>query len=199
MERYLFPPAGRMGGSPGTTGYTTLNPGSNHERDIGKIDVLELTPGDVLRIGTQGGGGFGDPLGRPAEFVAEDLGNGFISPETALNAYGVVTEADGKVDAARTRALRARAAEERGWREPPAFSFGPAREGYHARWPAELHDAVVAATNDLPTLLRQLSHQRLTAEIDRRKAAGQRVTAEDVAQIMIELRQAPMMSRPAAE
>ena len=199
MERYLFPPAGRMGGSPGTTGYTTLNPGSNHERDIGKIDVLELTPGDVLRIGTQGGGGFGDPLARPAEFVAEDLGNGFISTETALNSYGVVMQADGKVDAARTRALRARVAEERGWREPPAFSFGPAREAYHARWPGELHDAVVAATNDLPTLLRQLSHQRLTTEIDRRKAAGERVAPEDVAQIMIELRQAPMMSRPAAE
>ena len=199
MERYLFPPAGRMGGSPGTTGYTTLNPGSNHERDIGKIDVLELMPGEVLRIGTQGGGGFGDPLSRPAEFVAEDLGNGFISPETARNAYGVVTQGDGKVDAARTRALRAKTAEERGWREPPAFSFGPAREDYHARWPCELHDAVVAATNDLPTLLRQLSHQRLTTEIDRRKAAGQCVMAEDVTQIMMELRQAPVMSRPAAD
>ena len=65
MERYLsrLPAAGRQ---PGTTGYTLLNPGSDHERDIGKIDVLEMDVGDVLRLGTQGGGGYGDPLdGRP--------------------------------------------------------------------------------------------------------------------------------------
>ena len=67
MERYLFPPPGRLGGTPGTTGFTTLNPGSDRERDIGKIDILDLTAGDVLRIGTQGGGGFGDPLKRPPE------------------------------------------------------------------------------------------------------------------------------------
>src|SRR5437899_5665490 len=106
MERYIFPPAGRMGGSPGTTGYTTLNPGTNHERDIGKIDVLQMEPGDVLRIGTQGGGGFGDPLERPVDIVAEDLRNGFISPETMRDCYGVVLDGDGAVHQAQTRALR---------------------------------------------------------------------------------------------
>jgi N-methylhydantoinase B len=199
MERYIFPPAGRMGGSPGTTGYTTLNPGTNHERDIGKIDVLDMEPGDALRIGTQGGGGFGDPLQRRAESVAEDLRNEFISPATARDSYGVVVDGAGKVDAAATGALRARLAEARGWHETPAFSFGPAREDYHARWPRELHDAVVAAAEGLPTLLRQLYHQQVTAEIDRRMAAGSRVAPADVAAILAALRSAPLAARPAAE
>jgi len=199
MERYLFPPPGRMGGSPGTTGYTTLNPGTNRERDVGKIDVLEMEPGDVLRIGTQGGGGFGDPLERPAGKVAEDLGNGFISPETARDGYGVVIDSRGAVDRDATRDLRQHLSLERGWREPPAFSFGPAREDYHARWPRELHDAVVGAAEDLPSLLRQLCHQQLTVEIDRRMAAGSRVLPEEVPAILAELRRKPAMARPTAE
>ena len=52
MERYLFPPAGRKGGTPGTTGYTILNPDSDSPVDIGKIDILEMDAGDVLRLGT---------------------------------------------------------------------------------------------------------------------------------------------------
>ena len=92
MERYLFPPPGRLGGWPGTTGYTTVNPGSAEERDIGKIDVLHLEPGERLRIGTQGGGGLGDPLDRDPETVREDVRNGIVSAETASNAYGVVLD-----------------------------------------------------------------------------------------------------------
>src|SRR5207244_7509299 len=52
MERYLFQPPGRLGGLPATTGYTRLNAGGEQERDIGKIDVLELRAGDRLKSGT---------------------------------------------------------------------------------------------------------------------------------------------------
>jgi N-methylhydantoinase B len=199
MERYLFPPPGRMGGAPGTTGYTTLNPGSNRERDIGKIDVLEMEPGDALRIGTQGGGGFGDPLERPPAAVAEDLANGVISAATARDAYGVVVDGAGAVEAAATRAARAELRDARGWREPPAFAFGPAREAYHARWPRELQDALVAATDALPTLLRQLYHRQLTAEIERRVEAGSPITPDQVAALLAEIRAIPLTGRPAAE
>jgi N-methylhydantoinase B len=188
MERYIFPPPGRMGGEPGTTGYTTLNPGSNHEQDLGKIDVLELKPGDVLRIGTQGGGGFGDPLERDPDRVREDLFNGYISAETARQSYGVVVDGSGKLDRAATITLRAHLARERGWREAPPFSFGSAREHYHTRWPRELHDAVVSATDDLPTMLRQLYYQKLTAEIDRRTAAGLPVAPSEIGAVLVEMR-----------
>jgi N-methylhydantoinase B len=199
MERYVFPPPGRMGGAPGTTGYTTLNPGSNRERDIGKIDVLEMEPGEALRIGTQGGGGFGDPLERPTAAVAEDLANGIISAATARESYGVLFEDTGAVDEPATRAHRAELRRVRGWREPPAFSFGAARDAYLARWSRELQDAVVAATDELPTLLRQLYYGQLSAEVDRRMHAGDRVAPAEVATLLAELRRATFATRSAAE
>jgi len=197
MERYLFPPPGRMGGRCGTTGYTTLNPGANRERDIGKIDVLEMEPGDVLRIGTQGGGGFGDPLERDARLVAEDVRNGIVFFETARDTYGVIIRANGDVDVAATKLRRDKLRQDRAWREPPAFSFGPAREAYHAQWPAALQDAIVAATEGLPTMLRQRRHQQLLADISDRIAAGQVVAAADVGAIFAALEHASDAVRPA--
>jgi N-methylhydantoinase B len=179
MERYLFPPAGRMGGMPGTTGFTILNPDSNHERDIGKIDILEMNAGDALRIGTQGGGGFGDPLERQAEKVWDDVLDGYVSQETARGTYGVIGT-DGKVDKAASEALRAEIRKKRGPGPLPAFSFGEARDTYHARWPADLHDAVMKATEGLPRALRQVFHKRLVEEIDGRLDAGKAVAPADV-------------------
>ncbi|MBM3584724.1 MAG: hydantoinase B/oxoprolinase family protein [Alphaproteobacteria bacterium] len=163
MERYLFPPPGRMGGHPGTTGYTLLNPGTNHERDLGKIDVLELGPGDALRIGTQGGGGFGDPFERPAERVGEDVANGLVSVATAREAYGVVCAGDGALDEAATRRLRADHLPSHG-----AYAFGPAREAHEIRWPQALEDAIAEGLADLPVSLAQFLGGRLREVIDRR-------------------------------
>ncbi|HMN86733.1 MAG TPA: hydantoinase B/oxoprolinase family protein [Bauldia sp.] len=183
MERYLFPPPGRLGGTPGTTGYTTLNPRTDRERDIGKIDILDLTAGDILRIGTQGGGGFGDPLKRPPESVRDDVLDGYVSAATARDVYGVVMDAQGTIDRAATAAHRAEIEMARGWTEPPAFSFGDARDGYHMRWPSDLHDAVMEAVAELLPKLRQLYHQRLTAEVDARREGGSPVEPADVAGI----------------
>ncbi|MGH6675252.1 MAG: hypothetical protein ACRECE_03375, partial [Xanthobacteraceae bacterium] len=43
---------------------------------------------------TPGGGGYGDPLARPAERVLADVREGFISPEAAEHEYGVVLTSD---------------------------------------------------------------------------------------------------------
>lgn len=64
LERYVFPPAGRQGGEPGKTGYTLLNPGTSEEENVGKIDILQVGLGAIIQMGTQGGGGWGDPLER---------------------------------------------------------------------------------------------------------------------------------------
>ena len=106
MERYIFPPAGRLGGTPGTTGFTLLNPDTDEERDIGKIDILEMNTGDVLRLGTQGGGGYGDPLERPATKVWDDVQDGYVSTATARQSYGVVCDPAKGFDAEATEALR---------------------------------------------------------------------------------------------
>src|SRR5262245_45943524 len=65
-----------------------------------------LRKGDVVRLSTSGGGGWGDPLDRPAERVRRDVAGGFVSPESAREDYGVVLDAAGHVDAPATELLR---------------------------------------------------------------------------------------------
>jgi N-methylhydantoinase B len=55
-------------------------------------------PDDVYYSIWQGGGGFGDPLDREPERVAEDVRNGYVSREEAERTYGVVVAADGTVN-----------------------------------------------------------------------------------------------------
>jgi N-methylhydantoinase B len=104
MERYIFQPPGRLGGLPAATGYTR----QNGDLDIGKIDVLELRPGDRLRIGTQGGGGLADSLPRPVERLVDDLSDGLVSRATAEADDGVAVCPDGDADLSATETLRAR-------------------------------------------------------------------------------------------
>jgi N-methylhydantoinase B len=65
-----------------------------------------LRRGDVVRLSTSGGGGWGDPLDRPAARVARDVAGGFVSRESAGEDYGVVLDARGDVDADATAKLR---------------------------------------------------------------------------------------------
>jgi N-methylhydantoinase B/oxoprolinase/acetone carboxylase alpha subunit len=54
-----------------------------------------LRPGDMFRLDTPGGGGFGDPFAREPERVLADMREGYVSREAAERDYGVVVaEAD---------------------------------------------------------------------------------------------------------
>lgn len=64
-----------------------------------------LAPGEVLYMHWQGGGGYGDPLRREPESVADDVRNGKVTPTAAADNYGVVL-ADGRVDEAGTEKKR---------------------------------------------------------------------------------------------
>ena len=186
MERYLFPPPGRLGGWPGTTGYTTLDPGGAAERDVGKIDVLYLEPGERLRIGTQGGGGLGDPLERDPRAVLEDVRNGIVSPVMAERAYGVVIDGE-RLDPDATRTRRAGMQAARGAGALPAFSFGEAREAYERRWSPALQDALQAAIAHLPGLRRQMLHRHLEQRIEARLEKGGCVAASEVPDLLASL------------
>jgi N-methylhydantoinase B len=71
-------------------------------------DGLVLRRGDVLRIETGGGGGWGHPYDREPEQVRDDVLDGFVSLSSARDDYGVVlTDSDHEVDLAATLALRA--------------------------------------------------------------------------------------------
>lgn len=80
----------------------------------------ELSPGDVLYLHCQGGGGYGDPLRREAGAVAIDLQNGKISPAAAKLVYGVILDASYQIDADATRFHRATLLNERGSQARPA-------------------------------------------------------------------------------
>jgi N-methylhydantoinase B len=69
--------------------------------------------GQVVRVVTTGGGGWGDPLEREPDWVQRDVIEGKVSLAAARDDYGVVLrEADGKdpfvIDEAGTAALRAK-------------------------------------------------------------------------------------------
>jgi N-methylhydantoinase B len=53
------------------------------------VTALEVNEGDVIRIHTANGGGFGDPRRRRRELVLDDLRNGFVTEEVARTVYGV--------------------------------------------------------------------------------------------------------------
>ena len=64
--------------------------------------------GDVLRIATGGGGGWGHPFDREPERVLADVRGGFVSRQNAEAHYGVVLTADGlAIDPKATAARRA--------------------------------------------------------------------------------------------
>src|SRR3546814_10727141 len=69
MNRARLRPWGVAGGHPGYLGGAILNPGTPGEQRIAKITVLSLKRGDVVRLTTPAGGGFGDPFDREPERV----------------------------------------------------------------------------------------------------------------------------------
>ncbi|MGE3599497.1 MAG: hydantoinase B/oxoprolinase family protein [Dehalococcoidia bacterium] len=65
--------------------------------------VYRLFGGDALYVRWNGGGGYGDPLDRPAVSVGQDVENGLVSEAAATQIYGVVIDhATRRVDAAAT-------------------------------------------------------------------------------------------------
>ncbi|MFE3449367.1 hydantoinase B/oxoprolinase family protein [Nonomuraea sp. NPDC059194] len=72
----------------------------------GLVDDHPVRAGEIIRIRTTGGGGWGPPYDRDPLTVAADVRDGKVSVEGARRDYGVVLS-DGVVDEAATSALRA--------------------------------------------------------------------------------------------
>ncbi len=107
--KHVIPPHGMEGGRDGRPGDIWINPDTVRGKRLPtRYADYPLKAGDVFRLDTPGGGGYGDPLVRPAERVLADLREGFVSPEAAEREYGVVLCADGSaVDEAATARRRA--------------------------------------------------------------------------------------------
>jgi len=90
------------------------------EFEFGKDDVYECNP--------TAGGGWGDPLGRPAGSVAADVAAGAFSAQVAERIFGVVTKG-GALDEAATAAARAAIRQRRlAWPAGKALAAAPRTE-----------------------------------------------------------------------
>ena len=108
------PPWGVAGGESGRGGRAVINPGTDSERIIDALsDGTVLQKGDVFRIETVGGGGWGDPRARDPDRVRADVLGGFVSLASAEADYGVVLFGpEAEIDGPATAALRNRPAAE---------------------------------------------------------------------------------------
>src|SRR5690606_8991031 len=93
-DRAKFAPYGLFGGGPGTLGRTRLNPGGNDERELSSKGTYRLRAQDVISWQTSGAGGVGDPLQRDPARVLDDVLDGYVSAQTAADAYGVIIEGE---------------------------------------------------------------------------------------------------------
>ncbi|MFW6205322.1 MAG: hydantoinase B/oxoprolinase family protein, partial [Actinomycetota bacterium] len=127
-DRSILSCWGVAGGRAGRPFAVTIDPGGPNERDVDALaDAEPVRAGEVIRIRTTGGGGWGDPLDRPYDEVLRDLRWGKISVEGARDDYGVVVTGgadDPLLDESASDALRSRLREQRTGEEP-FFDRGP--------------------------------------------------------------------------
>ncbi|MBB6123686.1 hydantoinase B/oxoprolinase family protein [Sphingobium subterraneum] len=100
------PPKGVCGGGVGGKSDQWIETRDGERKFLSPIGVNPVGRDEMLIAVSTGGGGYGSPMERDADVVAEDVREGWISSERAKSVYGVVLSADGAVDAAATAELR---------------------------------------------------------------------------------------------
>jgi len=88
--RAKFPPWGLLGGSAGTCNRVSIICQGAPPESQGKIAARRLRNGDVIRLATGGGGGFGRAMERDPEAVQADVRDDLLTVEQAQELYAVV-------------------------------------------------------------------------------------------------------------
>jgi N-methylhydantoinase B len=110
-DHAIIPPFGVAGGLSGArNSFVVLRDGEIIQPSpiAGKVGGFKLRKGDIVRIESSGGGGYGDPLDREPARVAHDVNLGYLSVDDALKRYGVAFASPGEVDVPATSAARVR-------------------------------------------------------------------------------------------
>ena len=86
--RSRFPPWGLAGGRDGSPNYIEIRRTDGTVERHAEVTNFGLGQGDVVRIVTGNGGGYGDPSERPREAIADDIRNGYLTEGRAREVYG---------------------------------------------------------------------------------------------------------------
>jgi N-methylhydantoinase B len=92
--RHKYVPWGTDGGREGSRNEVRIFHHDGREVVVGKCARYPLKRGEVARLITGTGGGWGSPLERPVEMVIEDVRDGYITLEQAKRDYGVELDPD---------------------------------------------------------------------------------------------------------
>jgi N-methylhydantoinase B len=111
----VVPPFGVLGGMAAAPvdSFIVRDGREMHFATPGKVGGFAMRAGDIVVLQSAGGGGYGDPLERPAQEVAEDICEGYVTAHQGRAHYGVLLREDGSLDQAATQALRAEIAKSR--------------------------------------------------------------------------------------
>jgi N-methylhydantoinase B len=111
----VVPPFGVLGGMAAAPvdSFIVRDGREMHFATPGKVGGFAMRAGDIVVLQSAGGGGYGDPLERPAQEVAEDICEGYVTAHQGRAHYGVLLREDGSLDQAATQALRAEIAKAR--------------------------------------------------------------------------------------
>ncbi|KZE95876.1 hypothetical protein AVP43_02234 [Geobacillus stearothermophilus] len=94
FERSITPAWGLFGGGEASKPEVTIYDGSKEEKVL-KVNAKPLKKGSKVVVKTGGGGGFGHPFEREVSRVLEDVIDGYIDRQAALEQYGVVIKSEG--------------------------------------------------------------------------------------------------------
>ena len=98
-ERHLDVPWGAFGGQSGQVGKVEIIDADGGVTQMpAKFSNVILPPGSGMAYYAPCGGGYGDPIERPAQQVLEDVLDGFCTVAHAYDAYGVVITPELAVD-----------------------------------------------------------------------------------------------------
>ena len=86
--RARVPPWGLAGGADGTPNFIEVIRTSGKSERYAVATGVVLNAGDIIRIRTGNGGGYGDPTKRSLAAIAADIKNGYLTTERARAVYG---------------------------------------------------------------------------------------------------------------
>ena len=89
-DAHIIPAPGVQGGKSSNVTRILRNPGTGGEEALhSKASGLTLMAGEIIRVETLGGGGFGDPAERSLDALAQDLRQEKVTRPAAERDYGV--------------------------------------------------------------------------------------------------------------